>query len=112
MVNVKDIQTFCERIIREFKPDRIILFGSYAYGTPSPDSDVDLLVILPFKGKPWRMASEIRRRTKPPFPVDLLVRSPEQFHLRLQVQDDFLREVAQRGKVLYEARNEGMGGKG
>ena len=103
MIDMKDIQALSERIAREFRPQRIILFGSYAYGTPSPDSDVDLLVILPFRGKPWRMAYEIRRRTKPSFPVDLLVRSPKQLQLRLRMQDSFIHEIVRRGKVLYEA---------
>jgi predicted nucleotidyltransferase len=102
MIDMKDIQALSERIAREFRPQRIILFGSYAYGTPSPDSDADLLVILPFRGKPWRMACEIRRRTKPSFPVDLLVRSPEQLQLRLRMQDSFIHEIVRRGKILYE----------
>ena len=91
-----------ERIVREFNPERIILFGSYAHGTPGPDSDVDLLVVLPFEGKTWRMASEIRGRIRPRFPLDLLVRSPEQLHRRLNETDAFMREITQEGKVLYE----------
>ena len=50
MVQMKDIQEVAERIVREFKPDRIILFGSYARGAAGVDSGVDLLVILPFEG--------------------------------------------------------------
>ena len=103
MIDMKDIQALSERIAREFRPQRIILFGSYAYGTPSPDSDVDLLVILPFFFFKQKTAYEIRRRTKPSFPVDLLVRSPEQLQLRLRMQDSFIHEIVRRGKVLYEA---------
>jgi predicted nucleotidyltransferase len=102
MVELKEIQALSDRIAEEFDPERIILFGSYAYGTPTPDSDVDLLVVLPFEGKPWRVASEIRGRTKPCFPLDLLVRSPEQLRHRLKIKDSFMGEIMQKGKVLYE----------
>ena len=54
MVEMKKIRDFTSLIAREFNPERIILFGSYAYGEPSDDSDVDLLVVLPFKGKAVR----------------------------------------------------------
>lgn len=103
MVDMNDIHALVERIVREFKPERVVLFGSYAYGTPGPDSDVDLLVVLPFEGKPWRMASEIRGRVRPHFPLDLLVRSPEQLRCRQSETDAFLREIVQEGKILYES---------
>lgn len=61
MAALKDIQAFAERIARNFHPERIILFGSYAWGKPTPDSDVDLLVVLSFQGKGWKMASKIRK---------------------------------------------------
>ena len=103
MVEMSDIQALAESIVREFNPERIFLFGSYAHGTPGPDSDVDLLVVLPFEGKTWRMASEIRGRIRPRFPLDLLVRSPEQLRYRFKENDAFLRQITQEGKVLYEA---------
>jgi predicted nucleotidyltransferase len=70
------IQTFCNGIAREFRPERIILFGSYAYGTPTPDSDVDLLVIMPYRGRPAQQAFRIRSRFDTPFAMDLIVRNP------------------------------------
>ena len=103
MVEMDDIHALVGRIVREFQPERVVLFGSYAYGTPGPDSDVDLLVVLPFKGKTWRMASEIRGRIKPHFPLDLLVRTPHQLQYRQNETDSFLCEIAREGKVLYEA---------
>jgi len=103
MVDFRDIQALADRIAEQFHPERIILFGSYAAGLPNPDSDVDLLVILPFEGKSWKMASEIRRQTRPSFPMDLLVRTPEQLRQRLTRHDVFLRDITQRGKTLYEA---------
>ncbi|MBU2596978.1 MAG: nucleotidyltransferase domain-containing protein, partial [Planctomycetes bacterium] len=67
------------------------------------DSDVDLLVVLPFEGKTWKMASKIRSRTRPSFPMDLLVRTPQQLRQRLIMNDVFLRDITQKGKMLYEA---------
>ena len=103
MTEMSEIRAFAERIVHYFQPERIILYGSYARGDPTPDSDVDLLVVLPFEGKPWRMATEIRRRIRSPFPMDLLARTPEQVRHRLARGDSFLREVTHQGMVLYEA---------
>src|SRR5438105_280658 len=70
------IQAYCDAVAGEFHPEKIILFGSYAYGRPTADSDVDLLVILPFRGSDVRKAIQIRARFDSPFPLDLLVRKP------------------------------------
>jgi len=101
MVSLTDIRELARRIAREFDPEKIILFGSYADGTPSPDSDVDLLVITPVVGKSWRKAAEIRNRVRSRFPMDLLVRAPEEMRQRLEAGDPFLREIAERGVVLH-----------
>ena len=103
MVDEDKIMSLSERIAREFQPERIILFGSYAYGTPSTDSDVDILVVMPFKGKAARKALDILSKVKPGFPIDLLVRTPEQVRERLANNDFFMREIFARGQVLYEA---------
>lgn len=109
MTTFKAIQEFCDRVAAEFHPDKIILFGSHVWGTPREDSDVDLLVILPFQGKGVRKAVEIRNRVPAGFPLDLLVRSREQIHRRLALNDFFLREVVEKGKVLYEAPHARVG---
>ncbi len=75
MVDRAEIEKLAEAIAREFRPQRIILFGSYAYGKPRPDSDVDLLVIKPLDTHPAREALRILDRLKPRFGVDLLVGS-------------------------------------
>jgi uncharacterized protein len=63
MVQMNDIHGLADRIAGEFKPDRIILFGSYARGTAGADSDVELLVILPFEGKGfWKIARNLESR--------------------------------------------------
>ena len=101
MIPLEEITAFARRIAEEFHPERIILFGSYAYGSPTPDSDVDLLVILPFEGKPWRMASLIRKRVHPPFPADILARTPSHIQDRMRRGDCFIREITDQGKMLY-----------
>jgi predicted nucleotidyltransferase len=90
------------RIAREFQPERIILFGSHAYGTASADSDVDLLVILPFEGKSFRKSLEILNRVDPRFPIDLLARRPEDTARRYAEGDPLIREALDRGMILYE----------
>src|SRR5205809_3089111 len=106
MVEMEKIKTLTSQIAREFNPNRIILFGSYAYGQPSDHSDVDILVVLPFKGKAVRKAIEIRNRLNAGMPLDLLVRTPEQLAERLEHDDWFMREIIERGRTLYEANNE------
>ncbi|HOU15622.1 MAG TPA: nucleotidyltransferase domain-containing protein [Anaerolineae bacterium] len=105
MIAMQEIQNFASRIAEHFGPERIVLFGSYARGDFVVDSDVDMLVVLPFEGKTWRVASEIRKRARPSFPLDLLVRTPEQLNEHVTKGDAFWQEVIQQGKVLYEARS-------
>jgi predicted nucleotidyltransferase len=106
MVDIKEIKNLTLQIAREFNPDRIILFGSYAYGHPGNDSDVDILVVLPFKGKPVRKAIEIRNKVNAGVPLDLLVRTPEQVADRVAQNDWFMREILERGHTLYEANHQ------
>lgn len=102
MVDERCIAKLSERIVREFQPERIILFGSYAYGQPRPDSDVDLLVVLPFEGRAFRKSVEILNRISPEFSVDLLARRPEDTARRYAEGDPLIREALDHGKVLYE----------
>lgn len=102
MVDKHRIAELSERIVREFQPERVILFGSYASGNPRPESDVDLLVVLPFEGKGFRKSLEILNRVSPDFSVDLLARRPEDTARRYAERDPLIREVLDHGKVLYE----------
>ncbi len=106
MVSRKKIRRYCDAIAREFKPKRIILFGSYAYGSPTDDSDVDVLVILPRgRVRNRRPSLEIRRRISAGFPVDILVREPGEIAKRIRWRDSFIGEVLEKGLVMYEARH-------
>jgi predicted nucleotidyltransferase len=99
----KEIAMIAETIADHFAPEKIILFGSYAYGTPGEDSDLDLLVVLPFRGKSVYKAIDIMDAVKPTIPIDFIVRTPEQMQLRLKQKDFFLSRILKQGKVLCEA---------
>lgn len=103
MITQTGISRLCQRIAERFAPERIILFGSRAGGRPDKDSDVDLLVVMRYKGMSVRKAAEILNAVEPDFPVDLIVRSPDEVETRLAMKDPFFAEILQRGKVLYEA---------
>ena len=101
MISRAEIEDFASRIAEKFHPERIILFGSYAYGTPTKDSDVDLLVVMPGDGKsPYHQAAEIYGKCRPVFPIDILVRTREEFERRQQMRDWFMRDIARQGITL------------
>ena len=104
MISRKDIQATCDDIVREFAPLQVILFGSYAYGTPTEDSDVDLLVVMDIpESETRRQASKIWQHIPYRFSMDLLVRSPKEIAYRVFHNDWFLREILEKGDVLYES---------
>ena len=103
MIDRLQIRKFSEAVAREFRPEKIILFGSYGYRQPTEDSDVDLLVIMPFDRRKGRKSLEIRRAIPSGFPLDLIVRTPEFIAQRLAWGDCFTQEILSKGKVLYEA---------
>jgi predicted nucleotidyltransferase len=103
MVTHAKIVELSRRIARRFSPQRIVLFGSRARGRARRDSDVDLLVVMRFRGGSARKAAEILNTVEPEFPVDLLVRTPQELRWRLAQNDPFFGEIARRGRVLYEA---------
>jgi predicted nucleotidyltransferase len=95
------IRRFAKQVVERFKPEKIILFGSHAYGKPHADSDVDILVVMPAYDE-INQAVRILRMTDHRFPIDLILRTPENLRWRLQEGDWFLREVVSKGEVLYE----------
>ena len=106
MVTHQDIQATCDDIVREFSPLQVILFGSYAYGTPTESSDVDLLVVMAVpKSETRQREIEIRKHLARPFRLHVLVHSPEDLAYRLAYNDWFLREITEKGEVLYETAN-------
>ncbi len=90
------------RIVAVLHPEKIILFGSYAYGVPSSDSDVDLLVIMPTDARPVDRYLVVSRLLRPrPFPLDILVKTPHEIVQALAQGDGFLYEIMTQGRVLY-----------
>jgi predicted nucleotidyltransferase len=112
MVSLAEIKAVAERIGRDFRPRKVILFGSYACGKPTGDSDVDLLVIMPLRGDPVYKSVEIALAARPGFPMDLLVRTPAEVRKRLAWNDSFIRDIMEKGKVLYAADDRRVGGEG
>ena len=102
------IRRFAREAAERFRPEKIILFGSYAYGRPHEDSDVDILVVMPARNE-LDQAVKICLAVDYQFPLDLLVRTPENLAWRLAEGDSFLREIMDRGKVLYEKADGGVG---
>jgi predicted nucleotidyltransferase len=97
------IQEISQHIVREFRPDKVILFGSHAYGNPRIESDVDFLIIMASSRRPMERAVPIVRKCRPPFvAMDVIVRTPEEIAERLRVGDAFFTEIMQRGRVLYD----------
>ncbi|MBN2377849.1 MAG: nucleotidyltransferase domain-containing protein [Sedimentisphaerales bacterium] len=97
------IKEFGQQIGREFGAQQIILFGSYAQGLATTDSDVDLLVIGSFTGRAVDKSVEIRMKLRPTFPVDILVRTPDKVQERINMGDNFMQDILKNGKVIYEA---------
>ena len=107
-VPMRVIRRFARQVAKGFRPDKIILFGSYAYGRPHADSDVDILVIMPARNQ-LDQAVKIELACDPPFPLDIIVRTPHNMQWRLAEGESFLREIMTRGKVLYEKNHAGVG---
>ena len=104
MVSMTDIKRYCDAIAAAFKPRRIILFGSHAYGQPNEDSDVDVLVVMPGKRRIHRdTAAKIRMKVDTDFPVDVLVRGESEVERRVRQKDLFMTHITSQGKVMYEA---------
>jgi predicted nucleotidyltransferase len=110
-VPMSAIRRFVRKVAERFKPDKIILFGSHAYGTPNADSDVDILVVMPARNQ-HDQAVKIRWEIPAPFPMDLLVRTPRNVKWRLEEGESFLTEIFSKGKVLYEKDDQGVGAQG
>jgi uncharacterized protein len=104
------IRKYARQVAERFHPDKIILFGSYAYGTPQEDSDVDLLVVMPAYNQTTQ-AIRILMAFWAPFTLDPIVRTPQRLKRGLEEDNDFLREIMTKGKVLYEKANDALGSK-
>jgi predicted nucleotidyltransferase len=97
------LQAMVHRLVTGLHPHKIILFGSYVAGTPTADSDVDLLVIMDTQARPVDRYVCVSRLLRPrPFPLDLLLKTPAEIAYALDREDAFIREITAQGRVLYE----------
>ncbi|HZQ10647.1 MAG TPA: nucleotidyltransferase domain-containing protein [Anaerolineae bacterium] len=104
-VTKQQIQWGVDRLVESLDPEKIILFGSYAYGKPTIDSDVDMLILMESEKRPTELAADAYRSGwGKTFPMDILVRSPKWIAHRLEIGDLLIREIIERGHVLYERR--------
>lgn len=102
-VTLSDIRQIVRQIAAHFHPERVILFGSHAYGKPTLDSDVDLLVVMRTDENPLHTAARIAASIDHPFPLDIAVFTPSELEASLKRKGVFATEVITRGVVLYEA---------
>jgi predicted nucleotidyltransferase len=110
-IPITAIRRYARRIAEKFDPDKIILFGSYAYGQPDEWRDVDLLVVIPTRNQ-IDQSLRIVLSVAAPFSVDLIVRTPKRMLRDWEDGDWFLREVLAKGKVLYEKTDGAVGSQG
>lgn len=103
MVTLGEIRRLTDTIVREYRPEKVVLFGSYASGNPREDSDIDLLVVMPFRGSRVRKAVEILGKLNTRAAVDLLVRTPADVRRRVGLNDFMLKSILDRGTVLHES---------
>jgi predicted nucleotidyltransferase len=107
------IDTLVNHIVAHYHPETIILFGSYAYGDPKPESDVDLLVVMDTPEGELETSIGITKSLPPhAFGIDILARSRAVIERRREQGDWFLREVMTKGKILYERDRPRVGKQG
>jgi len=104
MKHQKEIKKITDQIVKKYKPEKIILFGSYAWGNPTKNSDVDLFVVKKTKRDPLYRCYEIRKAADSSLPLDVLVFNPKEIKERIELGDFFLKEIINRGKIIYEER--------
>ncbi|MBU0600635.1 nucleotidyltransferase domain-containing protein [bacterium] len=99
---LEEVKEIVQILKIKYKPEKIILFGSLANGKTDEDSDIDLIIIKQTKKNPWERAAEVDQFIKHNVPVDFLVYTPEEVKERVQINDFFIKEVLEKGQVIYE----------
>src|SRR5437867_11994209 len=94
---LEGIRRVTRQVVEQFHPQKVILFGSYAYGQPTEDSDVDLLVVMDTDESPLHVAAKIAAAIEHPFPLDIVVRTPVAFVSAVQRRGVVATEVATKG---------------
>ncbi|NJK35254.1 MAG: nucleotidyltransferase domain-containing protein [Oscillatoriales cyanobacterium SM2_2_1] len=105
LISDRQLQDLAQQIAEKFQPEKIILFGSYAYGEPDQDSDLDFLVIMNYLGRRIHQVLEIRKEVRGEIPIDIIVRSPDEIVWRYEQFDPLVRMAIDYGKELYARDN-------
>ncbi len=101
-VTEKLLREITARIVECFHPEKVILFGSYAYGSPTVDSDLDLFILMKTKKRPFERKIAVSRIFVPrPLAMDFIVLTPSEVRRRLKGFDPFLEDVLFKARVLY-----------
>jgi predicted nucleotidyltransferase len=103
MVTMAEIEALGRQVGEQYHAERLILFGSYARGVVTEDSDVDLLVVIPFDGHRANQSGAIRSSLRPKFPIDLVLRTPAEVDYRLASRHSFMTELLRGGRLLCGA---------
>jgi len=91
-----------EKIVQEIQPEKIILFGSYAWGKPTAGSDVDLFIIKETTGSRRKKQMELRKKLfHMGVPMDIIIYTPKELEYRLELKDFFFEKIMNEGKLLY-----------
>ena len=98
----EEIEAFVDALVERFEPEKVILIGSHARGGADSGSDVDIFVLMDFTCRPFEQAFKIRSQIEADFPLDILVRRPADARRRVKMGEFFLKEVMEKGKILYE----------
>ncbi len=102
-ITKKMISEIVSKIVDNFNPEKIILFGSFVWGKPKEWSDIDILVIMKYSGSSPKVAAKISNLAKPKLvPMDILVRTPQEIEKRVKLGDYFIKRILNGGKVLYD----------
>ena len=97
----KEIKKITKQIVENYHPEKIILFGSYAWGKPNENSDVDMFIVKNTRKDPMQRCYEVRKDIDSLFPLDILVFNSEEIKKRLKINDFFVEKIINNGKVLY-----------
>lgn len=96
------LREIAQKVVQAFRPKNVILFGSYAYGKPTSDSDLDLLIVMESRDRPAERIRKVSDLFDPrPLPMDFVVLTPGEVRRRLRGFDPFLEEVLEKGQMLY-----------
>lgn len=102
-INESMIKEIVTKIVNNFNPEKVIIFGSQVWGKPGTWSDIDILIIMNYNGTSSQVAAKVSKIARPKYvPMDILIRTPEEIDQRIKLNDHFIKRILSGGKVLYD----------